>query len=104
MLTAAPARVEERVVPRPAVLGSMTLIGGRRVEERFDRNEALGTYLMDPSVRKPTSFFVLRLEPRDRFRARFGERAGQVLRRIVHVVSQERPTHVSFVIRFDEGR
>ena len=104
VLTAAPARVEERVVPRPAVLGRMTLIGGRRVEERFDRNEALGAYLMDPSVRKPTSFFVLRLEPRDRFRARFGERARQVLRRIVHVVSQERPTHVSFVIRFDEGR
>ena len=58
---------------------------------------------MDPSQRRATSFFTLKLEPRERFRIRFGERARQVLRRIVHVVSQERPTHVGFVIRFDEN-
>lgn len=103
VLTAAPARVEERVMPRPAVLGSMTIIGGRRVEERYDRDEPVGAYLMDPSQRRATSFFTLKLEPRERFRVRFGERARQVLRRIVHVVSQERPTHVGFVIRFDEN-
>ena len=90
-------------MPRPAVLGSMTIIGGRRVEERYDRNEPVGAYLMDPSQRRATSFFTLKLEPRERFRVRFGERARQVLRRIVHVVSQERPTHVGFVIRFDEN-
>ena len=47
---------------------------------------------------------LLRLEPRGRFAERFGERAPQVLRRIAKVVSQERPTHISFVIRFDERK
>ena len=54
--------------------------------------------------RKPTSFVALRLEPRDRFQNRFGERAAQVLRRIVNVVSAEKPSHVMFTIRFDERR
>ena len=57
-----------------------------------------------PSARADTSFFTMRLEPLERFRSRFGERAAHVLRRIVNVVSQERPTHVMFVIRFDEHR
>jgi len=97
-------RIEERRRPAPAVLGRMTLIGGQDVVERHQRGEPLGCYLMEPSERSDTSFFTLRLEPRDRFRHRFGERAPQVLRRIVHVVSQERPTHVAFVIRFDDRR
>jgi phage tail-like protein len=104
VLTSAPVRVEERVMPKPAVLGKALIIGGRDVVERYDRGEPLGVYLMDPSVRSTTSFFTLRLEPRERFRQRFGERAAQVLRRIVNVVSQERPVHVAFVIRFDDRR
>lgn len=104
VLTSAPVRVEERRRPAPAALGKATLIGGRDVIERYQRGEPLGCYLMEPSARRDTSFFTLRLEPRERFRTRFGERAGQVLRRIVHVVSQERPTHVAFVIRFDDRR
>jgi len=104
VLTSAPVRVEERRVPKPAVLGQATLIGGRDVVERYTKAEPLGVYLLEPTSRRVTSFFTLRLEPRGRFRTRFGERAGQVLRRIVNVVSQERPTHVHFVIRFDERR
>lgn len=102
VLTAAPVRIEERRRPPPAVLGRMTLIGGQDVVERHQRGEPVGSYLMEPSERSDTSFFTLRLEPRERFRSRFGERAPHVLRRIVHVVSQERPTHVAFVIRFDD--
>lgn len=104
VLTSAPVRIEERRRPAPAVLGRMTLIGGQDVVERHQRGEPLGSYLMEPSERSDTSFFTLRLEPRERFHRRFGERAPQVLRRIVHVVSQERPTHVAFVIRFDDRR
>lgn len=104
VLTSAPVRVEERRRPAPAALGQAVLIGGRDVVERYQRGEPLGCYLMEPTQRKDTSFFTLRLEPRDRFRTRFGERAAQVLRRIVNVVSQERPTHVAFVIRFDDRR
>jgi phage tail-like protein len=104
VLTSAPVRVEERRRPRPAALGSATLIGGRHVVERYQKEEPLGVYLMEPAERLDTSFFTMRLEPRQRFQARFGERASQVLRRIVNVVSQERPTHVAFVIRFDSRR
>ena len=103
VLTSAPVRVEERIKPTPTVLGKATIIGGRNVVERYHRAEPLGVYLMDPQ-RSKTSFFTLRLEPRERFRQRFGERAAQVLRRIVNVVSQERPVHVAFVIRFDDRR
>jgi phage tail-like protein len=104
VLTSAPVRVEERVMPKPAALGQALIIGGRDVVERYHRGEPLGAYLMEPADRSTTSFFTLRLEPRERFKQRFGERAAQVLYRIVHVVSQERPTHVFFVIRFDDRR
>lgn len=104
VLTSAPVRVREREMPRAAVLGRCTIIGGRDVVERFQRDEPLGCYLMEPSQRKTTSFFTLVLEPRDRFRNRFGERAAPVLRRIVQVVGQERPTHVAFTIQFDARR
>lgn len=101
VLTSAPARVNERVRPRPVALGSAVLGGGRDVVERYRKDEPGGIYLTDPSARSTTSFFRLVLEPRERFRARFGERASQVLRRIVNVVSQERPSHVAFTIEFD---
>ena len=104
VLTAAPARIQERVRPKPAVLGQAVLIGGRDVVERFHRGEPMGSYLMNPEGRSDTSFFTLKLEPRERFRGRFGERAEAVLRRICKVVSQERPTHVAFVVKFDERR
>jgi phage tail-like protein len=104
VITAAPVRVEERLRPKPMVLGQNAVIGGRDVVERYDRGEPTGCHLVDPSKRADTTYFTLRLEPRDRFRSRFGERAGQVLRRIVNVVSAERPTHVMFVIRFDDRR
>ena len=86
------------------MLGKNAIVGGRTAVERFQRNEPPGAYLVAPEAYSNTSFFTLRLEPRERFRARFGERASQVLRRICNVVSAERPTHVSFVIRFDERR
>jgi len=127
VLTSAPVRVEERQLPKPAVLGKGHLIGGATVVERYQRGEPPGAYLYSPPIegrgsapqasapgspdgaapgqpRKPTSFFTLRLEPRERFQNRFGERAAQVLRRIVNVVSAEKPSHVMFTIRFDEKR
>lgn len=108
VLTSAPVRVEERQLPKPAVLGKGHLIGGATVVERYQRGEPPGAYLYTPPAgdegRKPTSFFTLRLEPRERFQNRFGERAAQVLRRIVNVVSAEKPSHVMFTIRFDEKR
>jgi phage tail-like protein len=104
VLTSAPVRVRERVRPPPAALGSLPLVGGTDVTGRFHRNEPLGAYLMEPTERKDTSFFQLMLEPRERFQNRFGERAAQVLKRIVNVVSQERPTHVGFTVIFDDRR
>lgn len=104
VLTSAPVRVRERVKAQAAVLGKCTIIGGKDVVERFQRDEPPGCYLMEPSQRGVTSFFTLILEPRERFKNRFGERAAPVLRRIVQVVSQERPTHVVFTIEFDVRR
>ena len=103
VLTSAPVRVRERLLPAPVALGkTATMIGGRDVVERYQRGEPPGAYLIEPKQRKNTSFFILMLEPRDRFRGRFGERASNVLRRIVQVVSQERPVHVAFTIQFDD--
>lgn len=104
VLTSAPVRVRERVRPRPAALGMAVLIGGRDVTERYHRHEPLGAYLMEPTERRDTSFFQLMLEPRERFQKRFGERGTAVLKRIVAVVSQERPTHVGFTVLFDDRR
>lgn len=102
VLTAAPVRIRERMKPRPVVLGQSCLLGGQDVTERYQRNESSACYLLEPSETKATSFFALTLEPRERFRTRFGERAPGVLRRIVKVVSQETPTHISFTIHFDQ--
>jgi phage tail-like protein len=102
VLTSAPVRVRERIKPQAASLGKAVLVGGRDVVERYHRAEPQGAYLLEPTHRASTSFFSLMLEPRDRFRTRFGERASGVLRRIVHVVSQERPVHVQFTVHFDD--
>ena len=102
VLTTAPARIRERLRPSPMALGKGVLIGGRNVVERYDAAEPPGSYLVEPAGRRATSFFTLVLEPRERFRARFGERATNVLMRIVNVVSQERPIHIMFTIHFDD--
>lgn len=102
VLTSAPVAVTERERPYPCVLGAMTLAGGSTIEERFLRDEPTAYYLLQEH-RKKTTFFVLTLESRDRFRQRFGERATAVLRRISQIVTREKPAHVTFTIRFDES-
>ena len=102
VLTAAPVRIRERIKPRPVVLGKCAILGGEDVVQRYQKSESGACYLIEPSEAQATSFFALTLEPRERFRTRFGERAAGVLRRIVKVVSQETPTHVSFTIHFDQ--
>jgi len=101
VLTSAPVTVAEMRKPRPCVLGRMTLAGGRDVEERFLGDEPTGHYIVRGD-RARTSFFVLTLESRDRFRQRFGERATAVLRRIAQIVTREKPANVTFTIRFSE--
>jgi phage tail-like protein len=101
VLTSAPVEVEEREKPQPCVLGAMTLAGGQTVEERFLRNEPTAHYLIREE-RAKTTFFVLTLESRARFRERFGERATAVLRRISQIVTQEKPANITFTIRFKE--
>lgn len=102
VLTAAPVRIRERVKPRPMVLGKNAVLGGENVVQRYHKNESGACYLYEPAEAQATCFFSLTLEPRERFRSRFGERASGVLRRIVKVVSQETPTHISFTIHFDQ--
>ncbi len=101
VLTSAPVRVVERARPNAVVLGQATLIGGRDAVERYYRDEPVGSHLMSDGERADTSFFSLLLEPRDRFRGRFGERAAGTLRQIVGVVSRERPVHLLFTVHFD---
>lgn len=103
VLTSAPVVIEEHHSPAPAILGRMTLAGGRNIEERYLRREPPGHFLLREG-RKSSTFFVLRLESQDAFRKRFGERASAVLRRIAHIVTREKPAHVSFTLQFDEGR
>jgi phage tail-like protein len=102
VLTSAPVRVEERRRPQPTVLGGLTLAGGAGIEDRYLRDEPPGFYVTRPD-RAKTSYFVLLLEPREKFKARFGERAPQVLKRIQQIVTHEKPAHVTFTIQFDEG-
>lgn len=101
VLTSAPVTVEEREKPAPLVLGGMTLAGGTTPEERFLGDEPPPHYSLRPD-RATTSFFVLKLEHREAFRKRFGERAPTVLRRISQIVTSEKPAHVSFTIQFEE--
>lgn len=102
VLTSAPVRINQCRKPAPMVLGKGALVGGRDVVDRYRRGESGGCFLVEPTDRVDTSFFSLTLEPRERFDARFGERASGVIRRIVGVVSQERPVHVMFTIQFDQ--
>ena len=102
VLTSAPVTVFERQKPQAAVLGAMTLVGGRSAEERFHKDEPAPFFLVRPD-RAGTSFFVLKLEDRTSFRRRFGERAPAVLRRISQIVTNEKPAHVSFTIQFEES-
>ena len=95
--------LSSRSIDPASVLGRMTLAGGRNIEERYLRHEPPGHFLLKEG-RKSSTFFVLRLESQDAFRKRFGERASAVLRRIAHIVTREKPAHVSFTLQFDEGR
>jgi phage tail-like protein len=101
VLTSAPVVVTERKPPPSATLGAMTLSGGRTIEERYLRGEPPGHFIVN-RTRSDGTFFVLTLEDRNAFRSRFGERAGSVLRRISHIVTHEKPAHVSFTIQFGE--
>ena len=103
VLTSAPVVIEEHERPRAAVLGAMTLAGGQNIEERYLRSEPPAHFLVEPG-RKTGSFFVLRLESQAAFRKRFGERAAAVLRRITHIVTREKPAHVAFTLKFDDGK
>jgi phage tail-like protein len=102
VLTSAPVTVSELTPPKAFVLGRSTLAGGPTVEARYLRAEPPASFLVSPD-RKPTTFFALVLEPMDRFRRRFGERAPTVLRRIAQIVTSERPAHVTFTILFAES-
>ena len=101
VLTAAPVSVSAREKPQPFVLGGATLAGGATPSERYQKDEPPAHYLYR-SERAGINFFALVLERRDRFEARFRQRAPAVLRRIAQVVTDEKPAHVTFTIRFDE--
>lgn len=101
VLTAAEVGVVERKRPKAAALGAMTLAGGRNIEERYRRGEPPPCYIVRTD-RVSTSFFSVTLEDHDRFKARFGERAEGVLRRISQIVTNEKPAHVTFTIEFEE--
>jgi phage tail-like protein len=108
VLTGADVRIVERKRPRSATmgsgttLGSMRLAGGRTAAARYRMGEPVATFIVDPS-RSDTTFFVVTLEDQASFRARFGERAETEIRRIVQIVSNERPAHVTFTIEFEDG-
>lgn len=101
VLTAAPVSVSPREKPQPFVLGAATLAGGGTPAERYLNDEPPAHYLYR-SERAAINFFALVLERRDRFEQRFRQRGPDVLRRIAQVVTNERPAHVTFTIRFDE--
>lgn len=100
VLTATPARVSECEKPSPFVLGRSHLSGGATVEQRYLKGESSCSFVME-THREPNRYFALVLEPIPAFRRRFGERAGAVLRRIVSIVSAERPSHITFTLRFE---
>jgi phage tail-like protein len=106
VLTGADVRIVERRRPRSATmgtgttLGSMRLAGGRTIAERYRLGEPAATYIVEPD-RSDTTFFVVTLEDQASFKERFGERAETEIRRIVQIVSNERPAHVTFTIEFE---
>jgi phage tail-like protein len=99
ILTNAPVKVLELAKPRGFVVGRSTLAGGGTVEERFVRAEPPGSFLVDEG-RAGTTFFALELQSVEQFRRDFGERAPGVLRRIAQIVTNEKPSHVTFTILF----
>lgn len=103
ILTSTPVVIQERAKPKACVLGQMTLAGGKDVKGRFFRREPPGCYVMPPH-RQKMSFFILELEAKYLFMRRFGDRAGDILQRIVQIVSQEMPAHVVFTIRYADDR
>lgn len=105
VLTNADVTIEERRPPRSATMarvGGLRLAGGKSPAERYRNNEPAGSYIVNPK-RAATTFFVVKLEDRASFQERFGERAETEIRRIVQIVSNERPAHVTFTIEFEEG-
>jgi len=107
VLTGADVRIVERRRPRAATMGagtigSLRLAGGRSVAERYRHNEPAATFIVEPD-RSDTTFFVVTLEDQQAFRDRFGERAETEIRRIVQIVSNERPAHVTFTIEFEDA-
>jgi phage tail-like protein len=100
VLTAAPVKVEELRKPNAFVLGKSTLAGGASIEERFVRKEPAGHFLV-VEERAATTFFALTLQPLEQFRKDFGERAPVVLRRIAQIVTNEKPSHITFTILFE---
>lgn len=100
VLTAAPVVVSPRQKPKAFVLGATTLAGGRTPGERYIGGEPPAHFLYRLE-RPATSFFALVLERRESFTRRFTQRAPGVLRRIAQVVTQEKPAHVTFTLRFD---
>jgi phage tail-like protein len=101
VLTAAPTKIAELQKPKPFVLGRATL-SGPTIEDRYQKKQpqAAAAFLVDTG-REATCFFAVVLEPMSRFRKGFGERAPQVLQRIAHIVTNEKPGHVNFTILFD---
>ena len=102
VLTSAPVVIDEHIRPKACVVGQMTLAGGRSIEERYLRAEPPGHFLLREG-RASGTFFVLRLESQAAFRQRFGERAPAVLRRITQIVTREKPAHIVFTLKFDDG-
>lgn len=103
VLTSAPVKIKELEKPKPFVLGRSTLAGSGTVEGRYLKQEPGASFLVEPD-RAATTFFALVLEPMDRFRKRFGERAPTVLRRIAQIVTNEKPAHITFTILFEDNR
>ena len=102
VLTGADVRIVERQRPRTATMGTMRLAGGRSASERYRNSEPAATFVVEPA-RSNTTFFVVTLEDHQSFRERFGERAETEIRRIVQIVSNERPAHVTFTIEFEDA-
>jgi phage tail-like protein len=100
VLTGAPLRLVERRRPDGFIVGRARLAGGATPEDRMTRGEPAPSYVMDPA-RPGTGFFVVELEPLGTFKARFGERAPAVVRRIVQILSNEKPAQLGFTVRFE---
>jgi phage tail-like protein len=102
VLTGADVRIVERKRPHTASMGMMRLAGGRSAADRYRNAEPAATFVIDP-IRSSTTFFVVTLEDHESFKKRFGERAETEIRRIVKIVSNERPAHVTFTIEFEDA-